>query len=673
MLKKTIAFPGLVVLLIASQVAAQTLPVIGPGAFKSLDTRVAAVRKAFWVYQDQDSGFNHGFPSGFWGHISSISINAGCVDAQTPSGCSSSATALDKKRGTVLAFTFGAQPSGSFAGVNIEEPENWGVRRTGRGYDLRGATRVTFMARSPNGGSFQFSVGGCTSAFLPVPATWTTIAIPFDTLNCAPNLADVHLLLGVAVNDQTAPVASTILLDAVQFLPVPKVQKTALGFPAANQTFGVVPSQTATVPLDQLMRNLSPTYELSLAQLAFLKRRTAKDLIDARLLADSMHYALTHENHGIPLPSAPGAVALHNAYESGDAGLWNAQVSPKLGQAGDVRLAGFTSGLCAPGGGYCLVLDGATGGNNAFVMLAQLAAYREFGDARYLDDARTIGRWIRTFLTDTSGSGYGGYHLGYPDEGVPAPKPRINGKSVENNADIYAAFRAMATVEASLGNGAAAAEWTAAANIAGDFVIDMFDGVNGRFNVGTVPIGTPAAPGICPTGAQLGGEVINTCDFLDANTFTTLAMADAPGYRSQIDWRRPVQYAIDHFAQTVTAGSKSYSGFNLVTEAVSGTKGVAWEFTGQMVETMRYVDARYGESRFAALATMYLAEIRKAQTSAPFKDGAGLVASTLPNGANLPPAAQCLPTPFQCIAERVGMAATAWAIYAEVTQNPLVY
>jgi hypothetical protein len=671
MWKQTIAYLGIALFVPPAFAPAQTLPVISPAAYKLLDGRVGAVRKAFWVYLDQDSGFNRGFPSGFFGRIASITVNAGCIDTLTPSGCSSNANALDTKRGTVLAIAFGAQPVGSFAGVNIEEPENWGVRRTGRGYDLRGATKVTFKARSPVGGRFQFSVGGCTSPFMDVPTAWTTFTITLATLSCAPNLADVHLLLGVAVNDQSAPAGATIFLDAIQFLPVPTVQRTALGFPVANQSFGVVPSQTAVVLPDQL-RNLSTIYEVSVAQLAFLKRRTATDLARARLLADTIHYALTHENHGVSLPSAPGAAGLHSGYEAGDAGLFNAQVPPKQGQAGDVRLAGFTSNLCAPAGGYCLVLDGATGGNNAFIMLSQLTAYRQFGDARYLDDARTIGRWIRTFLTDTSGTGFGGYYLGYPDEGVPSPKPRINGKSVENNADIYAAFRSLAGTEASLGNAAAAADWTAAANIAGDFVIDMFDGANGRFNAGTVPAGTPAAPGICPNGAQLGADVINTCDFLDANTFTTLAMADAPVYRSQIDWRRPVQYAIDHFAQTVTAGSKSYSGFNLVTEAVSGTRGIAWEFTGQMVEAMRYVDARYGQSVFEPLAVSYLAEIRKAQTSAPFKDGAGLVASTLPNGNKLPPVAQCLPTPFQCIAERVGLAATAWAIYAEMRINPLV-
>ena len=44
------------------------------------------------------------------------------------------------------------------------------------------------------------------------------------------------------------------------------------------------------------------------------------------------------------------------------------------------------------------------------------------------------------------------------------------------------------------------------------------------------------------------------------------------------------------------------SGFDLVKQPTAGPKGVAWEFTGQAVALMRYVDRLYGESRFATQA-----------------------------------------------------------------------
>ena len=67
--------------------------------------------------------------------------------------------------------------------------------------------------------------------------------------------------------------------------------------------------------------------------------------------------------------------------------------------AGNVRLAGFSSSTSPTG--YCLVLDGATGGNNAFAILALVAAYRQFGNVTYLNDALEIANWIVGNLQDT--------------------------------------------------------------------------------------------------------------------------------------------------------------------------------------------------------------------------------------------------------------------------------
>ena len=195
--------------------------------------------------------------------------------------------------------------------------------------------------------------------------------------------------------------------------------------------------------------------------------------------------------------------------------------------------------------------------------------------------------------------------------------------------------------------------------------------MEGRFNAGTVPPGTTGA-GYCPNGPRRGNDIINTCDFLDSNTFTTLAMVTAPRYQNQIDWHQPIQYVLDpvnHFAQTVTAAGQTFQGFDIVPMPVNGTNGVAWEFTGQIVSVARLVDRLYNDTRFESSADFYLGQISNAQTLAPFGDGEGLVASTLPDGDLLPPSSQCLNTPFQCISERVGLAATAWAITAENQEN----
>ena len=465
------------------------------------------------------------------------------------------------------------------------------------------------------------------------------------------------------------------MLDNVRFEPVATAQGKRPSFPLSTETFGVRPLQEpasgrVTIPPDQVLRNLTTTYETALEVQALLLRGTAKDLADARLIADALDYALRHDNQGDPLPPSPdGALGLHNGYFSGDLPLLNGQGSG-AGKAGQVRLAGFSSGDFCGETKFCLVLDGATGGNNAFAILALLSAYEKFGKPAYLDDARTLARWIAGNLSDTSGTGFGGYFVGYPDEGV-VPKTVITGKSIENNADIFVAFLRLAAAERRAGHNGQAALWTQRANAAGDFVLAMFDEASGCFFAGTVPVGTPPSPGITPSGPQRGNEVINTFLFLDSNTFTTEALAETARYRNRIDWRRPVQCTLDRFGRSVSAGGLSYQGFSIDETTAAGPAGIAWEFTGQAVVVMKLVDKLYGETAFDAQADLYLHQIRQAQMRAPFGDGRGLVASTLANGEVLLPGEQCLTTPFQCIPERVGLAATAWAIFAERVFNPL--
>ena len=206
-------------------------------------------------------------------------------------------------------------------------------------------------------------------------------------------------------------------------------------------------------------------------------------------------------------------------------------------------------------------------------------------------------------LGDTTGNGFGGYYLGFPDEGL--PKILQKGKSTENNADIFAAFNALAGIERSLlGNTAQAEQWAQRANIAGDFAMQMVDPA-GKFYAGTVPAGTTAGPGISPDGTRRGDDVINTSDLLDSNSFTILALAGSPRYRDRIDWRRPTQFMLDRFGQSITAGGRTFRGFNISPQPVAGPNGIAWEFTAQAIAAMRFVDTLYGESRFESIADAY--------------------------------------------------------------------
>jgi hypothetical protein len=468
---------------------------ISKKAYSLLSQRAAANQKSFYVYQDIDSSFNHGFPSGEFGDINKIAVNPACLDAPTSSGCTTDQNQLDTSRGAVLQLIFSPMSSGDFAGLNIEEPENWGANQQGVGYELRNATSVIFDVRSPTGLSLSFGVNKCSTPLISLPAstTYTTMRFSPKSLTCSDSSADfsnVHVLFTIGVSGDSSPNGGVVLLDSIRFTPAPKRQSKdakALSLPSGTQTFGVVPLSCAAqgrvpIPPDQINRNIASVYESALTVLALLKRDEKSDLTKSREIADAFDYALTHDNHGDPLPvGSDGSVGLHNAYESGDVALLNDQVAPKQGKAGDARLAGFTAPCLCSSTGFCLVLDGATGGNNAFAILALLAAYRQFQDIRYLNDAVTIGNWIVNRLTDTTGSGYGGYYLGFPDMGL--PKILQTGKSTENNADIFSAFSALASMQRVLSKPTQAQTWTDRANAARDFVMQMFDST-GRFNAG---------------------------------------------------------------------------------------------------------------------------------------------------------------------------------------------
>ncbi len=665
--------------------------------FRLLNQRATENQTAFFVYKDADSGLNHGFPSGLFGNsgfdLNKVKLDAACIDDPLAlTGCTTDTRSLDATRGTVFRITFPELAFGEFVGLSFQDPQNYDpVNTPGNGYDLSPATAVQFDARSPDGITVQFGIGGCVSEFMPLNSSWKTFMIPLISLrspdsgvSCPPNISDTHLLFTVVTNTENARAGGTVLLDNIQLIPVPARQKTdpkALGLPVANQTFGVVANQRLPIPPDQVNRNLATISDAALTALALLQRRQPADLASALKIVDALDYALYHDNHGDPIPTSPqssggcysGSPAqqcgLHSAYLNGDIAFLNRQPAPALGLAGDVRLAGFSSGvgLCGPSG-FCLVLDGATGGDNAWAILAMLAAYEQSGNPKYLNDAIVIGNWIFANLAD--GRGYGGYFVGYNDNGL--PKRLILGKSTAHNAQIFVAFSRLAQVEAARGNAAAAVQWTTRSAASANFVRQMFDARTGRFFAGTVNIAGAGihAPGLCPDiSMKNGDDVVNACDSLDSIAIATLAMARS----SAIDWKRPMQYALDHFAQTVTAGGKTFSGFDLVPPQGSGRVGVAWAFTGQMVQALNIIGASASVSQFTNSASFYLNQIRQAQISAPFGDGQGLVGSTLQNGDSLPPYIQCLSTPSQCIPQRVGLAATAWSIFADQKFNPLAF
>src|SRR5260370_25382969 len=319
---------------------------------------------------------------------------------------------------------------------------------------------------------------------------------------------------------------------------------------------------------------------------------------------------------------------------------------------------------------FCLIRDGASGGENAMAILALVNAARVFQGpgGTYMAAAREIGRCIVGNLVDCSGGGVGGYFLGYPDGGQWENGPQLV-KSVVDNSKIYAAFSALADA-LSINDADESAQWASWARSAGDFVIRMYDPVNGTFDAGVVPMDASFQDGVWPNGPQMNTEVVNTFRFIEAQTIPFLALSESPQYRAAIDdWSRPIRWVLTT-EQIATSRDIQFRGFNLVEKASQGPPGIAWEYTAQTILALKRLSLTLGGSAFDDLAKLYLDQVRRAQLWDSFADGQGIVAATVEGGDQRDPYVQCLSVPFQCIPQRLAIAATTWSILAEEELNP---
>ena len=111
--------------------------------------------KVFPVYTDGRSPDNHYIPSGYMGDYSDVSIDTSSFDNPH------SGTTCIK-----IVYSNAASQGARWAGVYWQNPaNNWGDRKGG--FDLTGATKLTFWARGEKGGERieEFKLGGITGTY----------------------------------------------------------------------------------------------------------------------------------------------------------------------------------------------------------------------------------------------------------------------------------------------------------------------------------------------------------------------------------------------------------------------------------------------------------------------------------------------------------------------------
>jgi hypothetical protein len=555
---------------------------------------------------------------------------------------------LDKHSGaTSIRCTF--TPGGvNFGGYNFQNGvllpgatapiPNFGTYLNA-GIDLSGSTALTFWARGQNGGEVvDFFMGGvgwndnavnnpCTPGFPgPCPAPDSTPAVKITvTLSTqwtkytidlsGRNLSYVLGGFGWGVDGALNPGGAVFYIDDIQYELNSARLNQRLNEPRFIRSFTTLPLQpnvrdgNPDDDIDLVLRNAAFVYDNALAVLAFLSEGGADSLRRAKLIGDAIIYATAHDR-------TFDDGRLRSAYGAGDIALppgWTPN-----GRTGTVPVAGFYEDLSMQFSELEESRHFDTG-NNAWAMIALLALHRNTGDPRYLNAARLLGDFVRSFK-HTAGA-YQGFKGGvvFPGSDNDPPSYR-NYASTEHNLDVFAAFTVMAGLTEET-------VWQTDAQHARQFVEAMWDAAGGCYLTGTTnPDERNTNPNQLP---------------LDVQAWAALALPDALSLHPQLLECAEMKHQTAH---------DGFSGFDFNTDK----DGVWFEGTAQMA-------AAYAWANRLAQAASFRQELNRAQSTPPFGDGFGIAASCH----------DALTTGFGFkLFRRLHAGATAWLVFADLGFNP---
>jgi hypothetical protein len=136
-------------------IAAAVVASISAAAFAQQKRAASSTFKPFAVYVENNSKENHFAPSGWMGDYGDLKINL--ANTEKP-----------RSGNTSIKITYSAKMTqgAGWSGIYWQQPaNNWGEKKGG--YDLSGATKLTFWARGAVGGEklAEFKMGGITGEF----------------------------------------------------------------------------------------------------------------------------------------------------------------------------------------------------------------------------------------------------------------------------------------------------------------------------------------------------------------------------------------------------------------------------------------------------------------------------------------------------------------------------
>jgi hypothetical protein len=140
---------------------------------------------------------------------------------------------------------------------------------------------------------------------------------------------------------------------------------------------------------------------------------------------------------------------------------------------------------------------GTATGNVAWAALALLALHDATRDAKWLDAARGLGRWIVANESDARGAG--GFRGGI--NGFDPSPALLEWKSTEHALDLVALFMRLATIDP---NG----HWDKQADSARRFLDAQWDGEGDYFHIGVLPDGVTANRASSALDVQLWSQLV---------------------------------------------------------------------------------------------------------------------------------------------------------------------
>jgi hypothetical protein len=558
---------------------------------------------SFDVYTDSSAAGNHFVLPAEMGGDAAIDLNW-ATNPYEGSTC-----IQNKFTGTGESWGGWYLMNGVLQGTDTQPSANWGTIPNA-GFNLTGATTLTFYARGQTGGEtvefFAFGVGRNATTGVPIfpypdsspkqstnfvtlTTTWTKYTLPV-----AGNLSYVLGGFGWSTNagyNNNEPI--TFYLDDIKY------DKANLNDPRLLVSYELLPTD------QPVLKNTAYIYDNALAILAFLSSPTQDNINNAKLIGNALVFAANNDRF-----FTDGR--LRNAYQGGDIKLFPGW-TPN-GKTSTARMPGWWDST-----GVWLEDQSTVGtdtGNMAWSIIALLSLYQQTHDSTYLNTSINLGQWINANCRDQRGAGgfTGGYQGWEQTANTPQGQTKLTWKSTEHNIDCYVAFLRLYELTGQT-------IWFERALYAKTFAESMWDTTNGHFWTGTTEDGITLNTTNIPTDIQAWG---------------LLALGNTPKYGQGLTW-------VEHNCYLQSDGFKGFD-FN------NDKDGIWFEGTAHMVTA-------YQMAKNATGANLFLSELTKAQQTAQNANGKGLVAASH----------DLVSTGFTwTYSARLHVGATSWFVFAEI-------